>query len=277
MVPQSRVLRPFLKWAGGKRRLLTQIRPFVPKQFDTYFEPFLGAGAVFFDLHSKRAVVNDLNAELINVYRVIQQDLEALLTDLTRHRNEKDYYYAVRDLDRCAAFPQLTPVQRASRILFLNKTCFNGLFRVNRHNEFNVPFGRYKNPKICNEVILRAVHQYLTSNDIRIYNDDFEAIALQAQAGDFVYFDPPYDPVSDTASFTGYNINGFNREAQIRLKAVTDVLTARGCPVLLSNSATPFIRQLYREYKLVGMTANRTINSNGKRRGEVHEVLIMNY
>lgn len=277
MAVQTKVLRPFLKWAGGKRQLLPQIRPFVPKSFETYFEPFLGAGAVFFDLRPERAVVNDLNTELINVYRVIQQDVDELLADLRRHRNDKDYYYQVRDMDRSDTFGQLTPVQRASRILFLNKTCYNGLFRVNRHNEFNVPFGRYKNPKIVNEAVLRAVHQYLQQHQIRIFNEDFEAVALKAQPQDFVYFDPPYDPVSDTASFTGYNINGFGRDTQVRLQRVMDTLTHRGCRVLLSNSATPFIQELYQGYTQVPIMAKRAINSNGQRRGRVQEMLILNY
>jgi DNA adenine methylase len=223
------------------------------------------------------AIVNDINFELINTYRVIKNDVDALITDLTKHINEKEYYYRLRDVDRTDEFSSLSPVERASRIIFLNKTCFNGLFRVNSQGQFNVPFGDYENPKIVNDIVLRAVCQYLTCNDITILNEDFETAVIQATKGDFVYFDPPYDPVSDTASFTGYNLDGFNRDDQVRLKQVFDALSKKNCKVLLSNSSTPFIRELYREYAIVTISANRAINSDALNRGKIAEILVMNY
>lgn len=277
MVAKNKLLRPFLKWAGGKRQLLPEIRRFVPKKFNTYFEPFVGAGAVLLDLQPKRAVVNDINYELINAYRVIKTDVEALIADLGKHKNEKEYYYQLRDLDRSDEYSSLSFIKRASRIIFLNKTCFNGLFRVNSQGQFNVPFGDYSNPKIVNDIVLRAVHQYLTSNDITILNEDFETAVIPATKNDFVYFDPPYDPVSDTSSFTGYNLDGFNRDNQVRLKQVFDHLSNRGCKVLLSNSATPFVRELYSKYKTITISANRAINSDALKRGKVDEILVMNY
>lgn len=271
-------LVPFLKWAGGKRQLLPELRRYIPKSFGTYFEPFLGAGAVFFDLQPKNpAVVNDANAELMNAYRVIREDVEALIADLSRHQNDRDYYYHLRDLDRTDRFRTLSAVEQASRMIFLNKTCFNGLYRVNSRGYFNVPFGYYKNPKIVEADALRSIHQYLRRNPITLLNEDFEVTLVLAQRDDFIYLDPPYDPISNTASFTGYHLKGFNRDEQIRLKAVFDDLTRRGCSVLLSNSATKFICELYQEYRIDIIAATRAINSDGTKRGKTEEVLIMNY
>ena len=277
LLAKNKLLRPFLKWAGGKRQLLPELRQYYPKRIACYYEPFLGAGAVLFDLQPKRAIVNDINSELMNTYRVIAHDVEALIAHLSRHRNEKEYYYELRDLDRSEKYQELTDIERASRIIFLNKTCFNGLFRVNSQGQFNVPFGDYKNPKIVDEVVLRATSQYLNANDIHLANVDFAEALQDATKGDFVYLDPPYDPASDTASFTGYNLDGFGRDEQIRLKAVFDDLSGRGCRVLLSNSATGFIKDLYCEYKMEIIGATRAINSDATRRGKVDEVMVMNY
>ncbi len=277
MAGRNKYLHPFLKWAGGKRRLLSEIRRYVPGKFNTYFEPFLGAGAVLFDLRPAKAVVNDINSELINVYKVIKTDVAALAADLTRHKNEKEYYYRLRDIDRTEGFLALAPVERASRIIFLNKTCYNGLFRVNSQGHFNVPFGAYKNPKIVDEPALEAIHQYLSDNDITILNTDFETALTQAARDDFIYLDPPYEPLSQTASFTGYSWNGFGRDQQVRLKRVFDDLSTRGCRVLLSNSATPFIRELYKDYPTITVSAGRAINSNALKRGKVDEILVTNY
>jgi DNA adenine methylase len=274
---KNQLLRPFLKWAGGKRQLLPELRRYYPKRPKRYFEPFLGGGAVFFDLQPTRAVVNDRNAELINAYRVIQQDVEHLIADLSRHRNEKEYYYDLRDLDRSERFAELTDVERASRIIFLNKTCYNGLFRVNSQGQFNVPFGDYKNPRIVDQVVLRAISRYLNTHAIELTCVDFGEAVQEATKGDFVYLDPPYDPVSDTASFTGYHLDGFGRDEQVRLKGVFDDLNRRGCRVLLSNSATDFIKDLYQGYPMKIIGAARAINSDATRRGKVDEVLVMNY
>ncbi len=222
-----------MKWAGGKRQLLPEIRKYVPKRINTYYEPFIGAGAVLFDIQPKRAVINDINSELASVYNVIKNNVDELIEDLKKHENDKDYFYEIRDLDRQEEYKNLSPVQRASRIIYLNKTCFNGLFRVNSQGQFNVPFGKYKNPQIVNEIVLRAVHNYLSSNNVTILNGDFETAVEKAKKGDFVYFDPPYDPVSDTSSFTGYSLDGFNKDDQRRLKYLFVELDKRGVNVLL--------------------------------------------
>lgn len=271
------LIQPFLKWAGGKRQLLPAIARHIPKTCGTYYEPFLGAGAVLFFLQPKRAVVNDINTELMNTYVVIRDDIENLIADLKKHKNEKEYYYYMRNLDRQADFHLLSPTLRASRMIYLNKTCYNGLFRVNRKGFFNVPFGRYKNPQIVNEPVLRAVHHYLNTAEITLLNTDFEEAVASARSGDFVYLDPPYDPVSDTSSFTGYSSDGFNKKEQQRLRDVFVELDRRGCMVLLSNSATDFVKKLYRNYRIVTVSASRNINSVASRRGKIDEVLVMNY
>jgi DNA adenine methylase len=271
------LVRPFLKWAGGKRQLLNVLKEHLPKKYKTYYEPFVGGGAFLFDLQPKNAVINDSNGELINCYRMIRDSVDELIEDLGRHKNQEDYYYKMRELDRKRSFEKKTPVQRASRIIYLNKTCYNGLFRVNSRGQFNVPFGRYKNPNILDDAVLRAVSSYLNKNQVKILNDDFEKAVETARKGDFIYFDPPYDPVSDTASFTGYDINGFNRSEQERLKNTVDELDKRGCYVLLSNAYTDFIVDLYNDYRQFKVSAIRAINSNAKKRGRVDEILVKNY
>lgn len=275
----NKLVRPFLKWAGGKRQLLPEIKKYVPKKYNTYYEPFLGGGAILFYLQPKHATINDSNTELINCYEVIRDSLDELIEDLKKHENEESYYYEMRELDRTSTYKDnYNKVKRASRILYLNKTCYNGLFRVNSHGQFNVPFGRYKNPNILDEAVLRAVNKYLNNNKVKVFNADFEKSVLDAKKGDFVYFDPPYDPVSQTASFTGYDVNGFDKEEQKRLKSVFDDLTSRGCQALLSNADTDFIVDLYgSRYKIEKIAATRAINSNALKRGKITEVLIRNY
>ena len=272
------LVMPVVKWVGGKRQLITEIDKYIPSHFSTYYEPFLGGGAVFFYLQPKKAVVNDINKELINLYQVIQDNVEELIEDLKKHKNEPDYFYSIRELDRdLEVYKKLTPVERASRIHYLNKTCYNGLFRVNSQGQFNVPFGRYKNPNIVNEITLRAVSNYFNSAKITFKCCDFEEAVKGARKGSFIYFDPPYDPVSDTSSFTGYDKGGFDRQEQKRLKKLCDKLNRRGIKFLLSNSETNFILDLYRDYKIEIVQAKRSINSKGNKRGEVNEVLVMNY
>ncbi len=274
---KNKLVQPFLKWAGGKRQLLPEMNKYFPKKMNTYYEPFLGAGAVLFHIQPKKAIVNDINTELIQTYIAIRDHVEELINDLKKHRNEKEYFYHIRDLDRKEEFQNLSLVERSSRIIYLNKTCFNGLFRVNSQGYFNVPFGHYKNPQIVNEIVLRAVHKYLNSNDITIHNVDFEKAVESAKKGDFVYFDPPYDPVSDTSSFTGYSLDGFDKEDQIRLRDLFVELDKRGCKVLLSNSATEFIKNIYKDFRIEIVSANRNINAIASRRGKIDEVLVMNY
>lgn len=242
----------------------------------------MGAGAVLLDYQPQKAVIGDINGELINCYEVIKDSLTDLMTELSQHdkyRNAPETYYQIRDLDRLPHYSSLSKVQKAARIIYLNKTCYNGLFRVNRQGFFNVPFGSYKNPKIVDETVLKAVHDYFSDNQVTILHADFQEVIKAAKKGDFVYFDPPYDPLSDTASFTGYIINGFGRDEQVRLKETFDELSKKGCKVMLSNSATDFILDLYREYKdtTVRVHANRSINSNAQGRGKIDEVLVMNY
>jgi DNA adenine methylase len=273
------LLQPFLKWAGGKRQLVPEIRKYIPKKFKLYFEPFVGAGAVLFDLQPQAALINDANEELVNCYRVIKEDPEGLISHARRHRNTKEYFYRLRSLDRTPEFKSLLALERASRIIFLNKTCYNGLFRVNSQGQFNVPFGKYANPVIVDEIVIRAVSRFFNEAHVEISNEDFEVALSGAGRGDFVYLDPPYDPLSDTSSFTGYNLNNFGRDEQRRLQRVCDELTQRGCKVLLSNSATDFIRELYSDpnlYTIVEVEANRNINSVGSSRGKISELLIFN-
>lgn len=269
--------QPFLKWAGGKRQLLPVIKQYLPGRYNSYFEPFVGAGALLLDQQPQTAVINDVNEELINCYRVIRDMPIDLIESLKTHRNTKAYFYSVRELDRGAEFSKLTPVQRASRIIYLNKTCYNGLFRVNKSGQFNAPFGRYKNPKIVNADVIMSIHHYLNENQVTILNEDFTRAVATAQRGDFVYFDPPYDPVSDTASFTGYSLQSFGRAEQIRLRDCFDDLTRRGCLVMLSNSSTDFIADLYSDYNILKVPANRNINSVSTKRGKINEFLILNY
>jgi len=278
------LVRPFLKWAGGKRQLLPEIVKYVPKRTSkhTYYEPFIGGGALLFQLQPPKAVINDRNKELINCYKVIKDSLDELMEELSKDKysNSETSYYEMRDLDRSTKkYASLSEVEKAARIIYLNKTCYNGLFRVNSQGQFNVPFGRYKNPNFLDDAVLIAVNKYLNSNDITLLNQDFAEAVKDANTGDFVYLDPPYDPVSQTASFTGYDVNGFNREEQERLKEEFDALHKKGCKVMLSNSCTDFIMDLYKDYQdtIIKVRATRSINSNALKRGRVDEVLVLNY
>lgn len=273
----NELLQPFLKWAGGKRQLLPKLREQIPRNFKRYHEPFIGAGALLFDLQPERANISDANAELINCYRVIRDHAEILLKTIRKHTNTSTYFYELRELDRLPAYETLSDVERASRIIFLNKTCYNGLFRVNRRGHFNAPFGDYQNPLIVNEKVICAVSKYLNNKQIRIAEEDFSVACARAKEGDFIYLDPPYDPISDTASFTGYNFGKFDRDEQQRLKSAIDDLTRRNCKILLSNSGTDFIKELYADYTVVHVEASRNINSVGTGRGKINEFLIRNY
>lgn len=279
MVKNNKLVSPFLKWVGGKRQLMTSIVELLPENIKNfnYVEPFIGGGAVLFHLQPKNAIINDFNGELVNVYNVIKNNLSELILDLKLHINDSDYFYKIRGLDRTEEFYNLTPVQRASRIIYLNKTCFNGLYRVNNAGEFNSPFGRYKNPNIVNEPTLKAVNKYLNNNNVVIRSVDYEAILDEIDNRSFVYLDPPYHPISESPNFTGYVQGGWNIFDQIRLRDACDRLNERGIKFLLSNSSSPQIRDLYRNYNLTTVKANRAINSNGADRGEVDEFLINNY
>lgn len=274
---KNKLVMPFLKWVGGKRQLISDISPLLPSKISTYYEPFIGGGALLFHLQPKKAVINDYNSELINTYEVIRDNVEDLIIDLAKHKNEKDYFYEMRAKDRQYNFNELSDIERASRVLYLNKTCFNGLYRVNKSGEFNTPFGSYKNPNIVNEPVLRAVSAYLNQNDIKILNVDFEQAVKGARKGAFVYFDPPYDPVSKSSNFTGYIEGGFGADEQERLRDICVDLDKKGVKFLLSNSATCFMKDLYKDFEIIEVNAKRHINSVGTKRGFVAEILVRNY
>lgn len=274
------VLSPVLKWVGGKRQLLNDIIPMIPKNCSTYVEPFIGGGAVLFELQPKKAIINDFNSELINVYTVIRDYPEELIKELQFHKenNTSEHFYAVREYDRkLEFFSQMTPVQKAARVIYLNKTCYNGLYRVNSAGQFNSPYGKYKNPNIVNETVIRAMSKYFNKNNIVIKNEDFKDALKGLRKGAFVYLDPPYMPISSSSSFTGYTENGFNEDKQRELKALCDKLNKKGIKFLQSNSDCEFIRELYNDYNIKTIKAKRAINSKGNSRGEINEVLIYNY
>ena len=279
MAKKNNLIIPFLKWVGGKRQLLNSIQQVLPKNIKDcqYMEPFIGGGAVLFHIQPKNAIINDFNQELVNVYKVVRNDLEELIIDLKKHKNESEYFYRIRGLDRSSDFKKISDVERASRVIFLNKTCFNGLYRVNNAGEFNSPFGRYKNPNIVNEPTLRAVSKYLNSNNITINSGDYANTLKHANNRTFVYLDPPYHPISESSNFTGYIQGGWGEEEQIELKRQCDILNNNGVKFLLSNSSADFIKDLYKEYNISIVKATRAINSNASSRGEIDEVLIRNY
>ena len=266
---------PFLKWAGGKSRLLKQYEVQFPARdaINRYFEPFLGSAAVFFRLQPQNACLADVNWNLVEVYQAVQQDVESLIQALQGHRNEREYYYQVRAQDPA----RLTLTQRAARLIYLNKTCYNGLYRENKKGQFNVPFGRYKKPAICDERRLRAASRALQGVRLRVA--DFEDVVATATVGDFVYFDPPYAPLNTTSNFTQYNKDGFDAGDQRRLAQTFHQLAAKDCSVMLSNSNAPLVYELYngRGYSLTEIEARRSINSKADRRGPVTELLITNY
>jgi len=264
--------RPFLKWAGGKAKLIPQYTPFFPVRFSTYYEPFLGGGAIFFHLQPQRAVLMDINPELVNVYECVREQVEELIELLRRHRDRHspDYYYSMR------AHSPSSNVERAARLIYLNKTCFNGLYRENAQGQFNVPLGRYKNPGIFDPDLLRSAAVSLQFAFITVA--PFEAILDHASGGqDFVYFDPPYHPISPTSSFTAYSRYAFSAADQIRLRDTFVELAQRGVKVMLSNSDCPLIRELYQGFPIHSMIAARAINSKADKRGKIAEVLITSY
>lgn len=271
--------KPFVKWAGGKRALLEILCASLPQNFNAYFEPFLGGGALFFELankgllQSKKVHLNDKNAELINAYLAIQKEPQKLLNELNlmQKAHSKEHFYSIRALDRELNFSELSPIFRAARFIYLNKTCFNGLCRYNAKGQFNTPFGAYKNPKIYDEALILNAHYAL--QDVVILNEDFEFVRDLAKKGDFVYFDPPYFPLNSTSNFTSYTQNFLENE-QIRLYALFCDLNSRGVKLLQSNSSTDFIKNLYKNFQIQAIQAKRAINCKGDKRGTVSEFVI---
>jgi len=266
---------PIVKWVGGKRQLMFELLKNMPKSYNRYFEPFIGGGALFFELQPDNAYISDSNEELINLYLVVQNNVEKLIDDLYRHEVTKEYFLKLRNLDRTSRYSRLSDVERASRFIYLNRTCFNGLYRVNSKGEFNVPFGNYKNPRICDERNLRNCSELLQKTEIKCA--DFSEVLNQAQKGDFVYFDPPYVPLNETSSFTSYTKDGFDIDMQFKLREVCDELNDKGVMFMLSNSDTKFVNELYADYEIKKVFASRAVNANANGRGKITEVLVRNY
>jgi len=267
--------KPFIKWVGGKRQLADELQKRLPSSYNRYFEPFVGGGALFFALKPEKAFIADLNSELINVYKIVRDYVEELIKELSKYKNTKTCYYKTRDMDRKPDYHRLPALQKAARFIYLNKTCYNGLYRVNSKGQFNVPFGKYKNPKICDAENLRACSQALQKTEI--VNADFSIVLDFAKPKDFVYFDPPYVPLNATSNFTAYTQNGFDVDMQFRLKEVCDKLTDKGVLWMLSNSYTEFVLNLYKEYNIHTVYANRAVNCKSNGRGKIKEVIVRNY
>ncbi len=273
------MVEPVLKWAGGKRQLLSEITARFPVAPDRYHEPFVGGGAVFFHVEPDGGTINDINERLVNFYRVIRESPDALVAENRTHEHSDDYYYDARDefneLHGVAEKTETQSVREASLLLYLNRTCFNGLYRENADGEFNVPVGRYANPNWVQAERIRAASE--TLDGVTINNDDFEYVLTEATAGDLVYFDPPYQPVSTTANFNDYHADGFDKDDQRRLRDLAAALDDEGVHVVVSNS--PPVADLYEDlpsFEVDVVDATRAINSDGDERGEVAEVLITN-
>ena len=272
--------KPFVKWAGGKRQVMPEIKKYIPKEYDVYYEPFVGGGAVFFELAPKKAVLNDYNKELMNVFECIKDEVkfEKMCNELNHHEanHSEKYYYELRNKDRDkSSFNKIADYKRAARTISLNKACFNGLYRVNSKNEFNVPFGKKSKINTYEGQNLGIVHCILNFNEIELLSCDYEDAVKKAKKGDFVYLDPPYD--SDTTTFNDYTENGFGKDEQKRLSDVFKKLDKKGCYVMLSNHNTKLINELYNEFNIHVIKAQRNINANGKKRGKIEEVIITNY
>ncbi|HEU6137356.1 TPA: DNA adenine methylase [Streptococcus pneumoniae] len=272
-------LQPFTKWTGGKRQLLPVIRELMPKTYNRYFEPFVGGGALFFDLAPKDAVINDFNAELINCYQQIKDNPQELIEILKVHQeyNSKEYYLDLRSADRDERIDMMSEVQRAARILYMLRVDFNGLYRVNSKNQFNVPYGRYKNPKIVDEELISAISVYLNNNQLEIKMGDFEKAIVDVRTGDFVYFDPPYIPLSETSAFTSYTHEGFSFADQVRLRDAFKRLSDTGAYVMLSNSSSALVEELYKDFNIYYVEATRTNGAKSSSRGKISEIIVTNY
>lgn len=271
-------LKPFLKYPGGKGKLLNFLAQFTPKNYTTYYECFVGGGSNFLFLQPELATINDINSEIINCYKMVRDKPKKLieLCQIHKAKHNKEYYYLIRSLDRHEYFSGLLPVIRAARFLYLNKTCYNGLVRFNKNMQFNSPIGAYKDPTIIEPDLIRSISKYLNKPGIKIEQGDFAASIEDAPSGSFIYLDPPYRPISTSSNFVGYSKQGFQDSDQIRIKQVCDRLIDRGVQILISNSASDFIYKLYNDskYEIVEIEASRSINSNSQKRGKIKELLI---
>jgi DNA adenine methylase len=275
--------QPFIKWVGGKRGLLPDIMTLIPKRFNNYFEPFLGGGAVFFELYNrglldnKKIYLSDINKELINTYNTVKHDPVELIKNLKKfkEKHSKIFYYETRELDRKEAFENMSNIDKATRFIYLNKTCFNGLYRVNKKGFFNTPMGGYKNPNIADEnTILRASEALQNAT---ISNHNFNNFSKNTHKNDLVYFDPPYHPLTEKSNFTAYNENSFLEEEQFKLYELFEDLSDKKIKIIKSNSDTEFIHDLYKKFNIQMVKARRSINSKGNSRGKINEVIIRNF
>lgn len=274
-------MHPFVKWVGGKTQLLSKIKDLMPKEYNRYFEPFVGGGALLFEVKPKEFLINDFNSELVEAYKSLtnKSDFELLKESLKAHENEhsEEHYYQVREMDKLEDFIDLPRHVRATRMIYLNKACFNGLYRVNAKGYFNVPSGKKKKVTCFEESNLNDLYNFFNSSSYEILNGDFEEAVRNAKKGDFVYFDPPYDTWDDKNSFTSYAKNPFGKDEQVRLSNVYKALSNKGVYVMLSNHNTDFIRELYKDFNIHIVEAKRMINSKADGRGNVEEVIITNY
>jgi len=276
----QRIYKPFIKRVWGKRQLLSQLENFYPKKFNSYFEPFIWWGAVFFDLRNKfwtkfSANLFDINEDMIIAYNTIKNDAKWLIKELKTYPYDKDFFLKIRSRDREPDFNKRSNIERSARFIYLNRTGFNWLYRVNGQGFYNVPFGKYTNPTICDEDNILLTQEALQDTEIK--NEDFENIVKYANKWDFVYFDPPYDTLTDTANFTSYNKWWFGKEEQIRLFETYKALDKKWCFLMLSNHNTPFINELYKDYRKEVVLARRSVNSDASKRGNVEETVILNY
>ncbi len=278
-------VKPFIKWVGGKGKLISELRKFFPQNFDRYFEPFVGGGAVFYDIAQNSDLgflgINDVNKKLIITYQQIKTNPTKLISFLEKiekdyknktEEEQKDFFYFIRNKYNK---DDLDELDVATYLIFLNKTCFNGMYRENSRGEYNVPFGDQKNPTICDRENLLAVSNCL--KNAKITNLSFEESIKDCKKGDFIYFDPPYYPINETSKFTSYSKDSFSRDDQIKLRDVFRKLSEKGCFVMLSNSNTEFIKDLYKDFNINYICAARSINSKGSGRGKIKEVVITNY
>ncbi len=275
--------QPFIKWVGGKRNLVKRLEKMMPESFSNYFEPFVGGGAFLFHLYSEEILKNkektifDINSELINTYNVVKNYPSELIKNLKEYKlkHSKNFYYEIRLQDREKDFKNNNEILRATRFIYLNKTCFNGLYRVNKSGYFNVPVGSYKNPNIADEEVILNASKAL--QNVNIYNSSYDKVLEFAQKGDFIYFDPPYYPLNRTSNFTSYSENDFLEKEQEELFNVFEKLTKKGAFVMLSNSDTSYIKELYKNYDINIVEMNRFINSKGSGRGKISEVVVRSW
>lgn len=273
--------KPIVKWAGGKRQLIDKLLELMPKNYNNYFEPFVGGGALLFELMPNNAIINDVNEELIAIYRCLadEENFKLMISDLEEHEknHSEEYYHEVREEDRNPDFNLLPIWKRASRAIYLNKSCFNGLYRVNANGYFNVPSGKKVKVQTYDKENIIKLHKYFMNENVIILDGDFVKAVKKAKSGDFVYFDPPYDPFDDKESFTSYTKFNFTKEDQRRLADLFKELSSKGVQVMLSNHNTKYIHELYNEFNIHVVNAKRMINADSKGRGNVEEVIITNY